>query len=130
MSASKNSSPLLTKATGSASFALNSHAGMLSSNTSANLAHKIDWQADEDLFYKSRAQIADFFRKHRLLSNLSLEQVRESLELDSIVVVSAYENGERSIPLEDLFALTNLLNIPPEEVLALVFDTTSPLGLR
>ena len=32
--------------------------------------------------------------------------------------------------LEDLFALTNLLNIPPEEVLALIFDSTSQQGLR
>lgn len=90
----------------------------------------IDWQPDEDLFFKSRLKFASFFRQHRLDLNMSLEQVRDSLNLKSTEDVIAYESGARPIPLEDMFSLTNLLNIPPEEVLALIVDTTSQQGLR
>ncbi len=72
--------------------------------------------------------IAKFFKDHRLSSGLSVDQVAKGLNLDQTKTVESYESGTVAIPLEDIFALTNLLNIPPEDVLALIFDITSQQG--
>lgn len=82
-----------------------------------NLKHKF-----ED---NRRELIASFFRKHRLASGLSEQQVAHDLGLESVETLRAYEAGTEAIPLDEIFALTNLLNIPPEDVLALIYDTYS-----
>ena len=67
-----------------------------------------------------RRRLGDFFRSHRVASGMSVEQVATDLELSSVDVLVDYETGQLSMPLEDVFALTNLLNIAPEAVMDLV----------
>ena len=70
-----------------------------------------------------RQRIAAFFRKRRGESGLSLEIVARELGYEDSSIVAEYEAGTRDIPLEDIFALTNLLNIAPEDVMSLVHNT-------
>ncbi len=65
-------------------------------------------------------RLGDFFRSHRQSEGLTLEQVTTALELESIEVLVGYESGRLAMPLEDVFALTNLLNVAPEDVMDLV----------
>jgi transcriptional regulator with XRE-family HTH domain len=67
-----------------------------------------------------RLQIADFFRTKRLASRLTLEHVSAELGLNGTQTLLDYESGAISIPLDEIFALTNLLNVAPEEVMALI----------
>lgn len=67
-------------------------------------------------------RVAEFFRVHRLSSGQSQQQVVDALGLESLELLQRYESGETPIPLDDIFALTNLLNVPPEDVLGLIFD--------
>ena len=69
-----------------------------------------------------RSQIAIFFRNHRLEAGLSAEVVARDLGLESAALLLAYENGAEAIPLDEVFGLTNLLNIAPEDVLELIYD--------
>lgn len=69
-----------------------------------------------------RHQIGNFFRMRRLEAGVSAETVAKELELASTDVLMAYETGRVSMPVDDIFALTNLLNIPPEEVMELVHE--------
>jgi transcriptional regulator with XRE-family HTH domain len=69
-----------------------------------------------------RVQIGAFFRQRRLGADLSMEMVAKELELESPEVLLAYETGKVSIPVDDIFALTNLLNVPPEDVMELVHE--------
>lgn len=66
------------------------------------------------------SKLGDFFREQRLAAGVSEDAVMRALELESLDVLRGYESGEISIPLEDVFALTNLLNVSPEEVMDLV----------
>lgn len=68
------------------------------------------------------ARLAMFFKERRFASGLSQGQVALALEL-SPDEFQHFETGQRPIPLDDIFCLTNLLNIPPEDVLSLIFDT-------
>lgn len=74
---------------------------------------------------RGRMVIARFFKARRLASGLTLQQVSEALRLRDPEVVRRYEVGEIGIPLDDIFALTNLLNVPPEEVMALIFQIST-----
>lgn len=67
------------------------------------------------------SRLGEFFKSHRLTSGLSVEEVAQLLELETSVY-AGYEDGLHSMPLEDVFALTNLLNIAPEEVMDLVHE--------
>ena len=69
-----------------------------------------------------RSQIAAFFKSHRLKSGLTADAVARDLALESVELLLAYESGAEAIPLDEIFALTNLLNIAPEDVLALIYD--------
>lgn len=73
---------------------------------------------------KRRKVLAGFFRHHRLKAGLDLAQVAEALELENVETVRAYEAGELDWPLEDLFTLSNLFNIPPDDVVALIFEVS------
>lgn len=64
-------------------------------------------------------RLGEYFKGYRLKSGLSEEQVSQALELKP-GVYNRYEAGVLSMPLEDVFALTNLFNIVPEEVMDLV----------
>ncbi len=69
-----------------------------------------------------RVQIASFFKDHRLQSGLSVDFVAQELGLPGAGLLQAYEAGTEAIPLDEIFVLTNLLNIAPEDVLALIYD--------
>lgn len=71
---------------------------------------------------ESSGQIAEFFRRHREAAGLSPEMVAKELGLNSTDELLAYENGTQRIPLDEIFALTNVLNISPEDVLTLIHD--------
>lgn len=66
------------------------------------------------------AKLGDFFRQQRVAAGLTEDAVVRALELESIETLRGYETGEIAIPLEDIFSLTNLLNVSPEEVMDLV----------
>jgi transcriptional regulator with XRE-family HTH domain len=85
-------------------------------NVSPALAASPESEADR------RSKIGSFFRARRLSANLSPETVAQELELESATVLLAYESGRASMPVDDIFALTNLLNIPPEDVMELVHE--------
>jgi transcriptional regulator with XRE-family HTH domain len=79
-------------------------------------AHKTALSPNE---HERLVRLGDFFKAYRLKSGLSIDEVAQLLDLKPAVYVG-YEEGRQSMPLEDVFALTNLLNIAPEEVMDLV----------
>ena len=78
--------------------------------------------------HEPRWRIAKFFRDHRVSSGLSLEAAALALGLDDSATLLAYESGIDSIPLDMIFALTNLLNIPPEDTMNLIHDSFGAQG--
>ena len=70
------------------------------------------------------ARIGDFFKRRRMESGLSLVEVSQDLNIDQ-VLLNAYEAGAQPIPLDTVFTLTNLLNVPPEDVMILIYDVHS-----
>lgn len=78
--------------------------------------------ASPEIEAERRIRIGTFFRDARVQAGLTLEAVSQELELESETVLSDYETGNTSMPVDDIFALTNLLNIPPEDVMALVHE--------
>lgn len=72
-----------------------------------------------------RAQIGRFFAERRLQAGLTTADVAKELDLESSDIVEAYETGKVGIPVEDIFAMTNLMNIPPEEVMELIHELSA-----
>jgi hypothetical protein len=66
------------------------------------------------------SKIATFFQAHRIAAGLDQAKVALELGLPSVSVLEDFESGKKAIPLDEIFALTNILNIPPEEVRDLV----------
>jgi transcriptional regulator with XRE-family HTH domain len=66
--------------------------------------------------------IGQFFKEHRLAADMGSVQVAEYLGLSSVEQLLEYESGQRSIPLDDVFSLTNLYNIPPDQVVVLFYN--------
>ena len=90
------------------------------------MAAASDIQTSKNLkIQKRRKALADFFRLHRERAGLELAEVAEVLEVTSIDTIRAYEAGEIDFPLEDIFTLTNLFNIPPDDVVALILEASS-----
>jgi transcriptional regulator with XRE-family HTH domain len=65
--------------------------------------------------------IAEFLKVSRLKADLTTSEVAEYLELPE-ALIKAYEGGTKPVPIEDLLGLSNLLNIPPAEVVSLFYD--------
>ncbi len=78
--------------------------------------------ASPEVEIERRVQIGTFFRNAREQAGLTPEAVAKELELDSTAILLAYESGRSSMPVDDIFALTNVLNIPPEDVMDLVHE--------
>jgi transcriptional regulator with XRE-family HTH domain len=74
------------------------------------------------------SKIAAFFHDHRIAAGLDQAKVALELGLPSVSVLEDYESGKKAIPLYEIFALTNILNIPPEEVLDLVQELFKSKG--
>ena len=62
--------------------------------------------------------LAAFMKEYRFTAKITLEEAAAYLGLEKPQVVWEYENGARAIPLDDIYAMANLYNIPPDEVLA------------
>ncbi len=59
-----------------------------------------------------------FFRERRIRALLTEEEVSNYLGV-SVQMLRAYELGLSPIPLDNVYALSNCLNIPPDEVMEL-----------
>lgn len=81
-----------------------------------------------DAYQERRKKIANFFRAHRLQAHLSLETVAQDLGLEDSSILLAYEAAVDPIPLDIIFALTNVLNIAPEDTMNVIFDTHRDQG--
>ncbi len=88
-------------------------------NPQGNLAPVLDSGISNG---ERRRQIATFFRERRQASGLSLEQVAMAIGHVEATQLQGYESAIDPIPLDMIFALTNVLNIPPEDVMNLIYD--------
>jgi len=76
--------------------------------------------ADDQRFDGKRsAQMGKFFHDRRVAAGISIDNASAALNLPDPSVLEDYETGKVQIPLEDVFTLTNYLNIAPEEILAM-----------
>ncbi|MES3037188.1 MAG: helix-turn-helix transcriptional regulator [Bdellovibrionota bacterium] len=64
--------------------------------------------------------IAEFFKHHRVRAEMSVESVAEYLST-SVNDVMAFENGDKPVPLETVYAISNFLSIPPSEIMSLLY---------
>lgn len=83
--------------------------------------------AKKGLFNWNHRQLGAFFQKHRLAAGLALSTVALELDLKDASVLNSFEEGTVPIPLEMVFTLTNLYNIPPEETLLMMCDLRESL---
>jgi transcriptional regulator with XRE-family HTH domain len=67
-------------------------------------------------------RIGNFFRDFREQSEMDPEFIVAELGLVSTSRLFEYESGNVQIPLEDLFAMANLYNIPPDVVVRFLYD--------
>lgn len=74
---------------------------------------------------RRREAIGAFFRQQRMLAGLSIEETATLLDIEPPGLLNRYESGALSIPLDEIFALTNLLNIAPERVMTLIQNVFS-----
>lgn len=77
-----------------------------------------------------RMKIATFFRGHRQSTGLTLEDVVSALACIEVAQLQSFESGEEAIPLDLIFSLTNLYNIPPEDTLNLIHDVYGEQGRK
>ena len=84
-------------------------------------AHASQPSYEGDAFdLERRRNLGGFFRAHRLKNLISEEDMAAALELPVVETIMAYESGRLAMPLEDVYAMTNLLNLAPEDVMALI----------
>lgn len=63
--------------------------------------------------------LGPYMKKKRLAAGMSLQKVAAYLEV-SVKEIEQYEAGKKSIPLNRVYALSNCLNISPDEVTRLL----------
>ncbi|RYZ76108.1 MAG: XRE family transcriptional regulator [Proteobacteria bacterium] len=86
------------------------------------ISAQVDQSNSLELEMGRRVQIGAFFRERRELAGLEADYVAKELDLESSTILHAYESGRLSIPVDDVFAMTNILNIPPEDVMELIHE--------
>jgi transcriptional regulator with XRE-family HTH domain len=64
--------------------------------------------------------IGEFIRQSREEAGLTEAAVVDYLGDISVETLKAYECGERSIPLNHLYALSNCLNVSPSAIVSLI----------
>ena len=64
-------------------------------------------------------QLGEFLREKRLASSMTIEAMARDLEI-SAESMSKIENGESEMSFETLCRFSNLLNVPPSEILDLI----------
>lgn len=70
-------------------------------------------------------RLGAYFHAHRLALGVSEMSVVHALDLCSLETLIRYEAGRAVIPLEDVYALTNLLNLAPEDVMDLIYEISA-----
>ncbi len=73
-----------------------------------------------------KKKAGNFFRGHRIRCGLNATAVVQHLGL-SEAQLHDYEVGKNAIPLNLVFQMTNLYNIPPDEVVVLFYDLAHSL---
>ena len=96
-----------------------------SQSSKANIEQQYS-ESSRSLQLRRRLMISEFFRTKREESGRSREEIAEDIGLESVAALAAYEDGTEPIPLDDIFALTNVLNIAPEDVLSLMHKVLVP----
>lgn len=71
--------------------------------------------------------LGEFFKECRVEAHRTLEEVASSLEIP-MTDLRDYETGVRDLPFDMVFALANVLNIRPNEVIRIVQSLTAELG--
>lgn len=66
------------------------------------------------------AELGNLFREHRRINRLSLETVSRYMGDVAPSTLDQYEKGQKTIPLSDIYALANCLNIAPTIILNLI----------
>lgn len=69
---------------------------------------------------RANESLGVFLKNKRVLSKISKTVVCNYLMIDSEEVLDAYESGTKTIPLKHVYALSNCLNISPEETLTMI----------
>jgi len=69
------------------------------------------------------SRIGGFFKRERLKSGLSIGSIVDTLELSDEVFLANYEAGLEPIPAETICVLSNLFNISPEKIIALMTES-------
>ncbi|HVK62576.1 MAG TPA: hypothetical protein VM432_13545 [Bdellovibrionales bacterium] len=68
-------------------------------------------------------EIAAYFRTHRIDSGISITEIAELLNPGDAASAAehlrACEAGTASLSLDEVFTLTNVMNLPPEDVMAI-----------
>ena len=62
-------------------------------------------------------ELGFLIQKERIKAGLSLKEVCEYLTDVSVETLKLYESGRKSIPLKNIYALSNFLNIPPQTIM-------------
>ena len=70
---------------------------------------------------KAAEEIGHFFLSRRLELEISIEDAANYSSI-SIEQLGDYEAGRRPIPFSEVFALSNLYSIPPDEVVKLFYE--------
>lgn len=66
---------------------------------------------------KELSQLGEFFRRYRELKLFTVEEVASELDIKDSALIERYESGQEKIPLDHIFALANLLDIPATDLL-------------
>ena len=68
----------------------------------------------------SNLQIGSYFKAKREESLLSIDALSKATQISSDLLMK-YESGEAQFHLEDIFAISNVLNIDPSDIMELFY---------
>jgi len=89
-----------------------------------DLSHRVYPRA-ANLAEAASSQIGLLFHEFRIRRCLSMEEVVRHVEDLTVETLKAYEDGQESIPLDDIFALANILNVSPIQIQQLMISRNS-----
>ncbi len=75
-------------------------------------------------------QLAEYLKNYRHMAHISLGEASAYLGYSDQQIILQYENGELGVPLKDIYALANLYNIPPDELLAKFFALLEEMNMQ
>ncbi|HVK61259.1 MAG TPA: helix-turn-helix transcriptional regulator [Bdellovibrionales bacterium] len=63
-----------------------------------------------------------FFETYRIKAGLTLAAAAEILDIGGADILARYEAGKTLIPLNEVFSMANIYNIPPDRVVQMFYD--------